>query len=226
MKSRRQFLAASAAAGLFPLIRTQASPANPYPYSEFESRIARRDFRDITKDVLPTPCMMVDLEMFEQNIRKMADHSKTVGINVRPHVKVHKSVEVAKRQVALGAIGLTVATVAEAELMSAAGIQGVLWTKQPVSRNNIQRAIALSKRDPSFMFVAGRHTGRGLGRASRQGPQRRNAASPFPSLPACPARESRAENPPWRWHKSCNLHRISLLRANGVFRERRAHQGV
>jgi D-serine deaminase-like pyridoxal phosphate-dependent protein len=153
MKSRRQFLAASAAAGLFPLIRSQASPTNPYPYSEFESRIARRDFRDITKDVLPTPCMMVDLEMFEQNIRKMADHSKTVGINVRPHVKVHKSVEVAKRQVALGAVGLTVATVAEAELMSAAGIQGVLWTKQPVSRNNIQRAIALSKRDPSFMFV-------------------------------------------------------------------------
>lgn len=97
--------------------------------------------------------MLVDLEMFEQNIRKMADHSKTVGINVRPHVKVHKSVEVAKRQIGLGAIGLTVATIAEAELMSGAGIQGVLWTKQPASQNNIQRAIALSKRDPSFMFV-------------------------------------------------------------------------
>jgi D-serine deaminase-like pyridoxal phosphate-dependent protein len=154
MKSRRQFLTAGAVAGLFPFIRTRANTAAPYPYAEFESRIARRDFRDITKNVLPTPCMLVDLEMFEQNIRKMADHSKTVGIHVRPHVKVHKSVEVAKRQVALGAIGLTVATIAEAELMSGAGIQGVLWTKQPASQNNIQRAIALSKRDPSFMFVA------------------------------------------------------------------------
>ena len=73
---------------------------------------------------------------FEQNIRKMADHSKSVGINVRPHVKVHKSVEVAKRQMAFGAIGLTAATIAEAELMSGSGIQGVLWTKQPASQNN------------------------------------------------------------------------------------------
>jgi D-serine deaminase-like pyridoxal phosphate-dependent protein len=97
--------------------------------------------------------MMVDLDLFEQNIRKMADHSKSIGINVRPHVKVHKSVEVAKRQIGLGAIGLTVATIAEAELMSASGLQGVLWTKQPASQNNIYRAIALSKRDPSFMFV-------------------------------------------------------------------------
>jgi D-serine deaminase-like pyridoxal phosphate-dependent protein len=153
MNSRRQFLAASAAAGLFPLVRTQAKTSTPYPYSEFENRIARHDFQGMTKDILPTPCMMVDLDLFEQNIRKMADNSKGVGINVRPHVKVHKSVEVAKRQIALGAIGLTVATIAEAELMSGSGLQGVLWTKQPASQNNIYRAVALSKRDPSFMFV-------------------------------------------------------------------------
>jgi len=97
--------------------------------------------------------MVVDLDLFEQNVRKLADHSKTVGINVRPHVKVHKSVEIAKRQIAHGAIGLTCATVAEAELMSAAGIKNVMWTKQPASANNIARAIALTKRDPSFMFV-------------------------------------------------------------------------
>ncbi len=153
MNSRRQFLTASVAAGLFPLVRARANTNTPYPYSEFEKRIARREFQGMTKDVLPTPCMMVDLELFEQNIRKMADHSKTVGINVRPHVKVHKSVEVAKRQVALGAIGLTAATIAEAELMSGSGLQGVLWTKQPASQNNIYRAISLSRRDPSFMFV-------------------------------------------------------------------------
>jgi D-serine deaminase-like pyridoxal phosphate-dependent protein len=153
MNSRRQFLAASAAAGLFPFVRARAKTATAYPYSEFEERIARRDFQGMTKDVLPTPCMLVDLDLFEQNLRKMADHSKNVGINVRPHVKVHKSVEVAKRQITLGAIGLTVATIAEAELMSGAGLQGVLWTKQPASKNNIYRAVALSQRDPSFMFV-------------------------------------------------------------------------
>lgn len=153
MNSRRQFLVAGAAAGLLPLVRTRAETTSPYPYSEFEKRIERRDFRDMTKDVLPTPCMLVDLDLFAQNIRKMADHSKSVGINVRPHVKVHKSVEVAKRQMAFGAVGLTAATIAEAELMSGSGMQGVLWTKQPASQNNIWRAISLTKRDPSFMFV-------------------------------------------------------------------------
>ena len=45
------------------------------------------------------------------------------------------------------------ATIAESELMSGAGIKGVLWTKQPASQNNIARAIALTKRDPTFIFV-------------------------------------------------------------------------
>src|SRR4051794_4714961 len=62
-----------------------------FPYPEFEGRIARRDFRDITKDVLPTPCMVVDLDLFEKNVKTMADHCKKAGINVRPHVKIHKS---------------------------------------------------------------------------------------------------------------------------------------
>jgi D-serine deaminase-like pyridoxal phosphate-dependent protein len=62
-------------------------------------------------------------------------------------------VDVAKRQVGLGALGLTTATIAESELMSRAGIQGVLWTKQPGSANNVVRAVELSKRDPTFMFV-------------------------------------------------------------------------
>ena len=149
MTSRRHFLAAGAV-----LAGSLARGAKPqFPYTEFEARIAKRDFRGITKDVLPTPCMVVDLDMFERNIRTMADHSKTVGIHLRPHVKVHKSVDVAKRQMALGALGVTTATIAESELMSAAGIKGVLWTKQPVSRNNIARAVALSRKDPTFMFV-------------------------------------------------------------------------
>ena len=83
----------------------------------------------------------------------MADHCKAAGIAVRPHVKVHKSVDVARRQIARGAIGLTCATMAEAELMSGAGIKHVLWTKQPAGVNNISRAVALSKKDPTFMFV-------------------------------------------------------------------------
>src|SRR5438067_1777045 len=103
MPSRRHFLTSSAA-GIFAAAtgRAAKAPTPRFPYSEFESRIARRDFRDITKDVLPTPCMLIDLGLFEQNVKTMADYSKAAGINVRPHVKIHKSVDVGRRQIAQG----------------------------------------------------------------------------------------------------------------------------
>jgi 3-hydroxy-D-aspartate aldolase len=132
------------------LIKT--SPAG-FRYSEFESRIARRDFRDMTKDVLPTPCLVVDETLFEKNVKLMADTTQAFGIALRPHVKVHKSVDVARIQIAHGGIGLTCATIAEAELMSRAGLKNVMWTKQPASANGIERAIALSLDDPTFSFV-------------------------------------------------------------------------
>src|ERR1700744_3163663 len=155
MPTRREFLSAGAAMGVLSLAHSQAgtTSSSPYPINEFEARIARKDFRDMTKDILPTPCMVVDLDMFKANVKHMADTAKTNGVNVRPHVKVHKSVDVAKHQVAAGAVGLTCATIAEAELFSGAGIRNVLWTKQPVGVNNTQRAIALSKKDPTFIFV-------------------------------------------------------------------------
>jgi hypothetical protein len=95
MTSRRQFLTTAAAASLANRAWGKATPSS-YQYTEFEARLARRDFRGITKDVLPTPCMVVDLAMFQQNLNTMAATAKTNGINVRPHVKIHKSVDVAK----------------------------------------------------------------------------------------------------------------------------------
>jgi len=154
MTSRRVFLPASAV-GAFAAAdgRAAKTSSSGFPYTEFEARIARRDFRDMTKDVLPTPCMVVDKDVFDRNVRLMADSAKAQGINIRPHVKIHKSVDVAKFQMSHGAIGLTCATIAEAELMSGAGLKNVMWTKQPASRNAIERAIALSKKDPTFSFV-------------------------------------------------------------------------
>jgi D-serine deaminase-like pyridoxal phosphate-dependent protein len=121
---------------------------------ELNDRIARRDFRDITKDMLPTPCLVLDLDLFNANVKQLADTAKANGIQARPHVKVHKSVDVARQQMAEGAIGLSCSTIAEAELFSDAGLKGMLWTKQPVGKNNTQRAIALSKKDPTFLFVS------------------------------------------------------------------------
>jgi D-serine deaminase-like pyridoxal phosphate-dependent protein len=83
----------------------------------------------------------------------MANHCRTTGIHLRGHVKVHKSTEIARRQIALGSIGVTCATVAECELMSSVGIKNILLTRQPTSKNNIGRVIALAKHDPTFGTV-------------------------------------------------------------------------
>lgn len=129
-----------------------ASGDSPNRFAEIE-RVARHDLKDIFKEDLPTPCMLVDEEIFETNLRKMADHCHTTGMRLRGHVKVHKSTEIAQRQMAMGAIGVTCATVAECELMSHAGINNILLTRQPAGKNNIGRVIALAKRDPTFSTV-------------------------------------------------------------------------
>ena len=165
MKSRREFLSVGAVMGVFAAtngwtaLRSDSRSASKScsadcSIMELNDRIARRDFRDITKDMLPTPCLVLDLDLFNANVKQLADTAKANGIQARPHVKVHKSVNVARQQMAEGAIGLSCSTIAEAELFSDAGLKGMLWTKQPVGKNNTQRAIALSKKDPTFLFVS------------------------------------------------------------------------
>src|ERR1044072_7585783 len=70
MTSRRQFMVAGATASLFHAAPLRAAKTrSTFSYPELEARIARRDFRDMTKDVLPTPCMIVDLDLFEKNVK-------------------------------------------------------------------------------------------------------------------------------------------------------------
>jgi D-serine deaminase-like pyridoxal phosphate-dependent protein len=76
--------------------------------------------------MIPTPSLVVDETKLDANITAMAAFARTAGIALRPHVKTHKSFEIARRQVAAGATGITVATIAEAELFAAAGFTGIL----------------------------------------------------------------------------------------------------
>jgi D-serine deaminase-like pyridoxal phosphate-dependent protein len=68
---------------------------------------------------LTTPVPVVDLDRLERNLTRMANYAATKRIGLRPHIKTHKAPAVGKQQVARGAIGLTVATLREAEVMSA-----------------------------------------------------------------------------------------------------------
>jgi len=126
----------------------------PFRYADIEAKIARKDFTGIFKEDLPTPCMTLEKSLFDQNVRTMSEHCKTTGIGVRSHCKIHKSVDVAKRQIAQGALGICCATIAEAELMVGAGIKNVLYTCQPAGKNKIWRGILLAQKDPTFMMVA------------------------------------------------------------------------
>jgi D-serine deaminase-like pyridoxal phosphate-dependent protein len=72
-----------------------------------------------------TPAVVVDTDVLDANLTAMADSAARRGLTVRPHVKTHKSAEIARRQLALGAVGITVATVGEAEAFAAAGVEDI-----------------------------------------------------------------------------------------------------
>ncbi|HEY0472714.1 MAG TPA: alanine racemase [Kribbella sp.] len=74
---------------------------------------------------LATPALVVDLEVLEANVLRMAAIADHGGLALRPHVKSHKSVEIAHRQVAAGATGICVASVGEAEVMWAGGLDDI-----------------------------------------------------------------------------------------------------
>jgi D-serine deaminase-like pyridoxal phosphate-dependent protein len=91
---------------------------------------------------IPTPALILDLDVFEASVARMADKVRAAGKQLRPHAKAHKCPEIAKRQIAAGAIGVCVATVPEAELMAAAGIPGIHLTSPLADPAKMARAVA------------------------------------------------------------------------------------
>ncbi|MEJ2483377.1 MAG: alanine racemase [Gemmatimonadota bacterium] len=76
---------------------------------------------------LPTPALLLDLDVLETNLRGMADRCRQLGVRLRPHVKTHKCVEIALGQRELGAAGITVSTLFEARVFADAGFEDVTW---------------------------------------------------------------------------------------------------
>jgi D-serine deaminase-like pyridoxal phosphate-dependent protein len=116
---------------------------------------AETGFLPRTKAEIPTPALLVDLDLFEANLKKMADHCRQADCQFRPHAKTHKCPEVARRQVQSGAVGICVATVPEAEAMAAAGIPGVLLTSPIMEPAKIARMVALIRQGREAMLSVG-----------------------------------------------------------------------
>ncbi len=82
---------------------------------------------------MDTPTLLLDVDQLDRNIDFIMQFAKENGVAYRPHIKTHKSTNIAKRQMAAGAVGLTVATVGEAEVMADSGIPSILLA-YPISK--------------------------------------------------------------------------------------------
>jgi D-serine deaminase-like pyridoxal phosphate-dependent protein len=102
---------------------------------------------------LQTPALVIDRDRLEANIAHMADHARRHGIALRPHAKTHKCSEIAKLQIAAGAIGICVAKLGEAEALADTGIDSILITSPVVSEGGIARLMALNARVGELMAV-------------------------------------------------------------------------
>ncbi len=95
---------------------------------------------------LITPAMILDLDVARRNISAMADYMRGVSAKLRPHIKVHKSPELARMQMEAGAcIGMTTATVWEAVVMARGGIDDILVANAVVGLEKIQTIAELSR---------------------------------------------------------------------------------
>jgi 3-hydroxy-D-aspartate aldolase len=102
---------------------------------------------------LNTPSLIVDLDRFDENVARMARLCGEQAIALRPHAKTHKSIEIARRQLAAGAIGICCAKLGEAEVFAAGGIGSILVTSPVVSEEGGRRLAALNRLCPDLMLV-------------------------------------------------------------------------
>src|SRR5207245_3115508 len=76
---------------------------------------------------LETPALLLHLDVVERNLTVMSARARQLGVQLRPHAKTHKCVELGRRELAHGAVGLTVATLVEAETFARAGMLDLTW---------------------------------------------------------------------------------------------------
>jgi D-serine deaminase-like pyridoxal phosphate-dependent protein len=95
---------------------------------------------------LETPAVVVDLDVMERNLSRMAEYCRGTKLRLRPHTKSHKIPELAKRQLAHGAQGITVAKIGEAEVMLEAGITDMLIAYPIIGQGKAKRLAELATR--------------------------------------------------------------------------------
>lgn len=111
---------------------------------------------------LETPAVVIDLDVMEQNLSRMANYCLTRNIKLRPHTKSHKIPELAKLQLADGATGITVAKLGEAEIMRQAGITDILIAYPIVGGIKARRLAELAERAVITVSLDSEEAARGI----------------------------------------------------------------
>ena len=123
-----------------------------------------------SRERIPTPAAVLDLDAFEGNLAGMAARAKAAGLALRPHAKSHKCAAVALRQIEAGAVGICCAKLAEAEAMAAAGVDAILVTSPITGAVQAGRAARLAAQVADFRIVVDHPDGAAELGAAAQGP--------------------------------------------------------
>jgi D-serine deaminase-like pyridoxal phosphate-dependent protein len=136
---------------------------------EVHDRIRRVYGWEVGRDrrELVTPALVLDLAAARRNITKMAERVRAMGAGLRPHIKVHKSPELARMQVEAGAIGISTATVWEAMVTVDAGLDGVFVVNTVAGRDKLAALAALARDAEVMVAVDDFGNGAALAAAAR-----------------------------------------------------------
>lgn len=102
---------------------------------------------------IDTPALVVDMHRMEENILRVHRATFDAHLQMRPHIKSHKTPEIAQMQVDAGAVGITCAKIGEAEVMSTAGIDDIFIAHSLVGETKMRRLVALAKRTPKLSIA-------------------------------------------------------------------------
>lgn len=111
------------------------------------------DKEQIRKCDLDTPCLVLDLDVLEANLQTMQAVANEAGKKLRPHAKTHKCSALARRQLEIGACGVCVAKLSEAERLVGAGITDILITGPVVTPRKMERLACLLRAAPSLRLA-------------------------------------------------------------------------
>lgn len=114
---------------------------------------------------LETPAVVIDLDVMDQNLSRMADYCRRHQLLLRPHTKSHKIPELAKRQIASGATGITVAKLGEAEVMFDAGLTDILVAYPIVGVEKARRLATMAERANITVALDSEDAARGISQA-------------------------------------------------------------